>query len=95
VGALLVLEDEVVFHVFASTSANVVREASSRADARRARVTYAVHASDAVDGTVPVSCRPRSGSRFRIGRTVVRCSATDSSGNTATARFTVRVKRRR
>ena len=39
--------------------------------ATRMRVTYNVAASDAVDGAVPVSCSPRSGSRFPIGRTVV------------------------
>jgi HYR domain len=63
--------------------------------ARRARVTYTVTARDEVDGVIPVSCRPRSGSRLRIGRTVVNCSATDGSGNRATARFTITVKPRR
>lgn len=63
--------------------------------AKRVRVTYNVAATDDVDGGIPVSCQPRSGSRFRIGRTIVRCSATDSSANTATARFTIVVKRRR
>jgi hypothetical protein len=38
VGALLVPGDEVVFHVFASTSAAAVREASSRAAVSFARV---------------------------------------------------------
>lgn len=59
--------------------------------ATRARVAYQVTARDAVDGRVVVKCTPRSGSRFRIGRTVVTCSGTDSSGNTARARFTVSV----
>jgi HYR domain-containing protein len=62
---------------------------------KRARVTFAVAAADAVDGSVPARCAPRSGSFFRIGRTTVKCSATDSSANTATARFTVNVKRGR
>ena len=62
--------------------------------AKRVRVTYKVTARDDVDA-VPVSCRPRSGSRFRIGRTVVKCTATDGSGNTATAKFTITVKPRR
>ena len=62
---------------------------------RQARVTYSLRAQDDVDGAVPVSCKPRSGSRFKVGRTVVRCSATDSSGNAAAATFTVTVKRRR
>ena len=60
--------------------------------AKRVRVTYKVTARDEVDGVVPVSCQPRSGSRFKIGRTVVSCSATDTSGNTRTAKFRVTVK---
>jgi hypothetical protein len=60
--------------------------------AKNARVAYRVTATDAVDGAVRVSCRPPSGSRFRIGRTVVRCSATDTSGNTQGATFTVTVE---
>jgi HYR domain-containing protein len=63
--------------------------------AKRIRVTYSVTASDAVDGAVPAKCTPRSGSRFKIGRNVVRCSATDSSANTGAARFTIAVKRKR
>jgi hypothetical protein len=48
-------------------------------------------AQDAVDGTLPVTCDPASGSRFPIGTTTVTCTATDSSGNTGTdtATFTV------
>jgi hypothetical protein len=42
VGALLVPADEVVFHVFASTSAGAVREASSRAAVRFERVVESV-----------------------------------------------------
>jgi hypothetical protein len=63
--------------------------------AKRIRVRFKVTAQDEVDGPLPVACKPRSGSRFRIGKTRVRCSATDSSGNAATGRFTVRVKRHR
>jgi hypothetical protein len=61
---------------------------------KRVRVTYKVTASDAVDGQVPITCEPRSGSQFPIGRTAVSCSATDSSGNTGRARFVITVKRR-
>jgi hypothetical protein len=57
-----------------------------------ARVRYKLTATDAVDGAVPVSCKPPSGSRFRIGRSTVRCSAVDTSGNVATAAFTVTVE---
>lgn len=62
---------------------------------RRARVAYAVTAQDDVDGTVSVSCTPPSRSWFPLGRTRVTCTATDASGNTATARFTVMVRPRR
>jgi HYR domain len=63
--------------------------------AKSARVTFEVTATDGMDGAVRVSCLPRSGSRFVIGRTTLRCTATDSSGNTGRAAFTVTVKRRR
>jgi hypothetical protein len=63
--------------------------------ARSARVTFEVTAFDDTDGAIPVSCHPRSGSRFPLGKTTVSCTATDSNGNTATAEFTVKVKRGR
>ena len=62
--------------------------------AKFARVKFKVTAEDAVDGSVPVTCTPKSGTRFKIGHTKVKCSATDSSANKATANFTVTVKRR-
>ena len=55
-------------------------------------VEYVVTAYDDVDGTVPVTCTPASGSRFTIGETTVHCTAVDAAGNTATASFVVRVK---
>jgi hypothetical protein len=62
--------------------------------AERVRVTYSVVARDDVDGVVPVSCNPRSGSPFAVGRTRVACSATDKSANKANAGFTITVRRR-
>jgi hypothetical protein len=62
--------------------------------AKNARMTFKVTATDAVDGAVPVMCQPKSGSRFKVGRTSVNCEATDSSANTAKASLTVTVKRR-
>ena len=62
--------------------------------AKTARVTFKVTAVDAVDGAVPTACQPKSGSRFKVGKTTVRCSAMDSSANTAKTSFTVTVKRR-
>jgi hypothetical protein len=64
-----------------------VRKASPRV-----RVRFKVTALDAVDGALPVLCKPRSGSRFKIGKTAVNCSATDRSANKGTARFKVVVK---
>ena len=62
--------------------------------AKNARVRYAVTAQDAVDGSVSVTCTPRSGSPFKVGKTKVTCSAVDSSGNSARASFTITVKPR-
>jgi hypothetical protein len=63
--------------------------------AKLVRVTYRVSATDETDGAVPVSCIPHTGSRFNLGRTLVNCSATDKSENTARARFTVTVRAQR
>jgi hypothetical protein len=60
--------------------------------AKRVRVIYKVTTNDAVDGRVAATCAPRSGGRFRIGRTIVRCSAADSSANAGRASFSVTVK---
>jgi subtilisin-like proprotein convertase family protein len=54
-------------------------------------VSYAASAADDVDGVVPVSCGPPSGAPFPMETTTVSCSATDSSGNAASASFTVTV----
>ena len=74
-------------------SGAVNKKVRARKGSKRVRVTYRVTASDAVDGSVPVSCQPRSGSRFKIGRTFVKCSATDTSANATAGRFRVTVKR--
>jgi von Willebrand factor type A domain-containing protein/HYR domain-containing protein len=56
-----------------------------------APVDFTATAEDGVDGELPVSCDPESGSRFPVGTTEVTCTATDSAGNTGsdTATFTV------
>jgi hypothetical protein len=59
------------------------------------RVTFRITARDNVDGSVRVACRPASGSRFKVGRTTVKCSTTDTSANTTTAVFRVTVRRGR
>lgn len=58
-------------------------------DPSDATVTYSASAFDVVDGSVPVSCTPASGSTFSLGTTAVDCSATDSAGNTANGSFNV------
>lgn len=55
-----------------------------------ARVVYTVNASDAAS-SVTVRCDPPSGAFFAVGTTVVRCTATDAAGNTATCSFPVTV----
>jgi HYR domain len=61
--------------------------------AQRISVRYHVSARDDVDGVIPVACKPKSGSFFRVGRrTVVRCSAKDTSANTQTAQFAITVR---
>jgi hypothetical protein len=57
-----------------------------------ANVTYTgVSAIDALDGVVPVTCTPASGSLFAIGTTNVVCSARDTRGNETSGAFTVQV----
>lgn len=61
------------------------------ADAAGAPVSFALTAVDDRDGAVPVTCSHPSGSLFAVGATQVSCTATDSSGNEASASFTVTV----
>ena len=53
--------------------------------------TYAASATDVIDGALPVSCTPASGSTFPLGGTTVTCTATNSGLLTATASFQVSV----
>jgi hypothetical protein len=85
------LDFDLTAPTFTEAVSKAVRAAKG---AKRMRVRYSVTATDAVDGSVPVACEPRSGSFFKLGRTRVACSATDGSSNTARAQFTVTVKRR-
>lgn len=56
-----------------------------------AAVTYTASATDDVDGALPASCVPGSGSVFPIGRSRVVCTATDHAGNAAAGSFAVTV----
>jgi hypothetical protein len=66
--------------------------AISTSDPGGAVVTYASPtATDDTDLAPVVGCTPPSASIFAVGATVVTCTATDASGNTATDDFTVTV----
>jgi hypothetical protein len=67
---------------------NLTEEATSKDGAQ---VGFAATATDQVDGSVPVTCTPTSGSTFSIGTTAVSCAAIDAAGFTAIRDFTVRV----
>jgi hypothetical protein len=76
-------------------SGAATRKVLVRKGVRWVRVAFRVTAVDDRDGSRAVVCRPRSGSRFKLGRTRVACSAADTSGNVAQATFTVTVRARR
>jgi len=61
-------------------------------NASGAVVEFTVSANDLVDGDVPVTCSPDSGSNFPFGTTTVHCSATDSNGNMAEGTFNITVQ---
>lgn len=72
-----------------STQLGIEVEASG---ADGATATFSVTAEDIVDGAVPVTCTPPSGSTFALGETLVVCSATDAARNPSAPRsFTVTV----
>ncbi|MDI9548942.1 MAG: HYR domain-containing protein, partial [Chloroflexota bacterium] len=54
-------------------------------------VEFTATATDAVDGAVPVTCVPASGSVFPVGETTVNCTAVDAAGNPAQGSFKVTV----
>ena len=57
-----------------------------------ARVTYTASATDNVDPAPDVDCTPSSGTAFPIGKTTVTCTASDDTGNKATASFNIFVR---
>lgn len=71
-----------------SLPADLTREATGPGGAM---VSYSASASDIVDGSVPVTCTPPSGSTFPLGLNTVSCHATDAAGNTGSDMFSVTV----
>jgi hypothetical protein len=61
------------------------------ASAAGASVPYLASATDLVDGALPISCSPASGTTFPAGTSTVACSAMDAHGNQATGNFKVKV----
>jgi hypothetical protein len=57
-----------------------------------ALVNYSVAARDDRDPGPVLTCTPPSGSTFAIRDTTVTCTATDASGNSSTATFTIHVR---
>jgi len=68
--------------------ASLLLEATSAAGAVG---TFQASANDDVDGPLPVTCNPASGSTFPLGTTTVTCTATDAAGNSGSASFIVTV----
>ena len=71
------------------TPSDIVAEADSEFGAF---VEYSVKAIDDTDGILKPSCSPSSSSFFSIGKTEVKCSTTDLSGNYAEKSFFVTVQ---
>jgi probable HAF family extracellular repeat protein len=63
-------------------------EATSAAGAT---MSFSASATDNVDPSPVVECSPASGTVFPVGNTTVTCTATDASGNHASASFVVTV----
>lgn len=57
------------------------------------RVDFSVSANDLRDGSVPVTCTYVTGVYLPVGTHTVTCTATDRSGNSATASFVVIVQK--
>ena len=55
-------------------------------------VTFTATATDAVDASPQVTCVPPSGSTFAAGNNTVNCTASDHSGNSTSASFTIHVR---
>ncbi len=65
--------------------------AISTTDSSGVIATFNASAEDTIDGAVPVTCAPASGSKFAVGNTRVNCSASDSKGNSAHGSFEITV----
>ncbi len=85
----ILVQDTIAPVISGAVEANQTLEATSPAGAV---ATFALTASDIADPDVPVLCSANSGDTFPLGSTTVACTATDNSGNEATASFTILVQ---
>ena len=81
-----------VFHETAPTIVVPRRLVHEATGPSGAVVAFDVSATDTVDGVVPVTCLPASGSTFPLGRTIVHCSAANGAAMTSHSSFTVSVR---
>jgi hypothetical protein len=82
-------------HVVDTTGPVLALPESMTVEARTAsgaEVHFTATAADAVDGNLPVTCNPASGSTFGVGTATVECSATDEAENTTSGSFAVTVQ---
>lgn len=92
-GTVTVLEDKAdILPPSFDCPASIVKE---NVETETVAVQYALPAvTDDLDPNPTLSMTPASGSSFSAGVTTVTVTATDASGNTATCKFTVTVKRK-
>ena len=75
--------------------ANITVKANAKQNHKRGSfISFTVSATDNVDGTVPATANPPSGSFFPIGITSVIVTAEDSHHNASQKQFTVTVKKK-
>jgi len=54
-------------------------------------ISFAVSATDSIDGSIAVNCSAASGSLFTIGQTTVICDAADRAGNSVSGSFYITI----
>jgi len=79
------------FEVFVSDTVAPVVHVPADIASTSSVVTFTATATDAIDGSIAVTCTPASGSTFPTGMTTVVCSAYDAHSNLASASFHVTV----
>tara|TARA_B100001245_G_scaffold136253_1_gene101191 strand:+ start:2379 stop:4019 length:1641 start_codon:yes stop_codon:yes gene_type:complete len=71
------------------TVPETIEEDSDTRDGVIVRYTGLVTASDNSGELPEITCEPKSGSIFKVGETLVKCTAIDSSGNATTGEFLI------